>query len=134
MTTPILQVSHLRKQFGDFTAVDDISFSIRPGEILGLLGPNGAGKTTTIHMLLGLITPTAGSVHVFGMDLATHREQILQQVNFSSTYISMPLALTVEENLWVVARLYGLSDIKRRVDEIVKKLEMEDFRDRKSVV
>jgi ABC-2 type transport system ATP-binding protein len=128
MTTPVLQVTHLRKQFGDFTAVDDVSFSIRPGEILGLLGPNGAGKTTTIHMLLGLITPTAGLIEVFGKDLSTHREEILQQVNFSSTYISMPLALTVEENLWVVARLYGLSDIKRRVDEIVKKLEMGDFR------
>ena len=83
------------KRFGDFTAVNEVSFSIRPGEILGLLGPNGAGKTTTIHMLLGLITPTSGSVHVFGMDLETHREEILQQVNFSSTYISMPLALTV---------------------------------------
>jgi ABC-2 type transport system ATP-binding protein len=128
MTGPVLKVSHLRKQFGDFTAVDDISFSIEPGEILGLLGPNGAGKTTTIHMLLGLITPTSGCIEVFGMDLASHREQILQQVNFSSTYISMPLALTVEENLWVVARLYGVSDIKPRVDEIVKKLEMEHFR------
>ena len=60
---------------------------------------------------------------MFGMELASHREQILQQVNFSSTYISMPLALTVEENLWVVARLYGLTDIERRVDDIVKKLE-----------
>src|SRR5215470_12967456 len=128
MTTSVLEVRHLQKRFGDFTAVDGVSFSIRPGEILGLLGPNGAGKTTTIHMLLGLITPTAGSIQVFGMDLATHREEILQQVNFSSTYISMPLALTVEENLWVVARLYGLSDIKRRVDDIVKKLEMQEFR------
>ena len=128
MTTPVLRVSHLRKQFGDFTAVDDVSFSIEPGEILGLLGPNGAGKTTTIHMLLGLITPTAGAIEMFGMELAAHREQILQQVNFSSTYISMPMALTVEENLWVVGRLYGLSDIHRRVDDIVKKLEMEEFR------
>ena len=128
MTTPVLRVSHLRKQFGDFTAVEDVSFSIQPGEILGLLGPNGAGKTTTIHMLLGLITPTAGTIEMFGMELAAHREQILQQVNFSSTYISMPMALTVEENLWVVGRLYGLSDIHRRVDDIVKKLEMEEFR------
>jgi ABC-2 type transport system ATP-binding protein len=128
MTTPVLRVSHLRKQFGDFTAVEDVSFSIEPGEILGLLGPNGAGKTTTIHMLLGLITPTAGAIEMFGMELAAHREQILQQVNFSSTYISMPMALTVEENLWVVARLYGLSEIYRRVDDIVKKLEMEEFR------
>lgn len=128
MTTPVLQVTNLEKRFGDFVAVDGLSFSVRPGEILGLLGPNGAGKTTTMHMLLGLITPTSGSIRMFGMDLATERERILQLVNFSSTYIAMPLALTVEENLWVVARLYGMSDIARRVDDVVKKLEMEDFR------
>jgi ABC-2 type transport system ATP-binding protein len=128
MSSPVLDVTDLSKRFGDFPAVDGISFSIKPGEILGLLGPNGAGKTTTIQMLLGLVTPTAGSIRMFGMDLPTHREAILRQVNFSSTYISMPQSLTVEENLWVVARLYGLSDIPRRVDEIVKKLEMEEFR------
>lgn len=128
MSSPVLDVTDLRKRFGDFPAVDGISFSIKPGEILGLLGPNGAGKTTTIQMLLGLVTPTAGSIRMFGMDLSTHREAILQRVNFSSTYISVPQSLTVEENLWVVARLYGLSDIPRRVGEIVKKLEMEEFR------
>jgi ABC-2 type transport system ATP-binding protein len=128
MSSPVLQVTSLTKRFGEFVAVNDVSFAIKPGEILGLLGPNGAGKTTTIHMLLGLITPTAGSIRMFGLDLATQRERILQQVNFSSTYISLPLALTVEENLWVVARLYGMSDIARRVDEVVKKLEMEEFR------
>ena len=128
MSHPVLQVTHVSKRFGEFVAVDDISFVINPGEILGVLGPNGAGKTTTIQMLLGLITPSAGSIHMFGMDLATHRESILQQANFSSTYIALPQSLTVEENLWVVARLYGLSDIGRRVDDIVKKLEMEGFR------
>jgi ABC-2 type transport system ATP-binding protein len=128
MSSPVLQVTNLTKRFGEFVAVNDVSFAIKPGEILGLLGPNGAGKTTTIHMLLGLITPTGGSISMFGLDLATQREQILQQVNFSSTYISLPLALTVEENLWVVARLYGMSDIARRIDEVVKKLEMEEFR------
>ncbi len=128
MSAPVLQVTSLTKRFGEFVAVNDVSFGIKPGEILGLLGPNGAGKTTTIHMLLGLITPTAGSISMFGLDLATQREQILQQVNFSSTYISLPLALTVEENLWVVARLYGMLDIARRIDEVVKKLEMEEFR------
>jgi ABC-2 type transport system ATP-binding protein len=128
MSIPVLQVSHLTKRFGEFTAVNDVSFDIKPGEILGVLGPNGAGKTTTIQMLLGLVTPTTGSIHMFGLDLSTHREAILQQVNFSSTYISMPQSLTVEENLWVIARLYGLSEIPRRVDEIVKKLEMEEFR------
>lgn len=128
MTAPVLEVHNLTKRFGEFTAVNGISFAIRPGEILGLLGPNGAGKTTTMHMLLGLITPTAGTVAMFGLDLATHREEVLQRVNFSSTYISMPMSLTVEENLWVVARLYGLTDIPRRVDDVVKKLEMEEFR------
>ncbi|MBA0914708.1 MAG: ABC transporter ATP-binding protein [Nitrospiraceae bacterium] len=125
---PVLQVQHLIKQFGDFTAVNDISFDLRPGEILGLLGPNGAGKTTTIQMLLGVVKPTSGSIQMFGRDLETDREAILRQVNFSSTYVSLPQALTVEENLWVMARLYGLPQIQLRIDAIVKQLEMEEFR------
>ena len=128
MSDPIVEVRGLTKRFGDFTAVDGVSFEIHPGEILGLLGPNGAGKTTTIQMLLGLITPTAGSIRMFGLDLARHRETILSQINFSSTYISMPYSLTVEENLRVVARLYGLTEITRHIDDVVKKLEMEEFR------
>ncbi len=128
MPTPIAEVRHLTKRFGDFTAVDDISFDIYPGETLGLLGPNGAGKTTTIQMLLGVITPTQGSIHMFGLDLAHHREQILKQVNFSSTYISMPYSLTAEENLRVIGKLYGLQAISSRIDDVVKKLEMEDIR------
>ena len=128
MTTPIVQVRHLTKRFGDFLAVNDISFDIQPGEILGLLGPNGAGKTTTIQMMLGLITPTGGTIRMFGLDLATHREAIMQQVNFSSTYISMPYSLTVEENLRVVARLYGMRHVDQRLDEVMKQLEMEEMR------
>jgi ABC-2 type transport system ATP-binding protein len=128
MAAPVVEVRNLTKRFGEFTAVNGISFEIRPGEILGLLGPNGAGKTTTIQMLLGLVTPTSGSIRMFGRDLATHREEILQQVNFSSTYISMPYALTVEENLKVVGGLYGLAAVQPRIDDIVKKLEMEDIR------
>ena len=81
MSTPVLHVQHLVKRFGESVAVNDISFDIRQGEILGLLGPNGAGKTTTIQMLLGVVTPTAGSIQMFGLDLAAHREQILQRVN-----------------------------------------------------
>ena len=130
MDAPIAEVRDLVKRFGDFTAVDGVSFEVRPGEILGLLGPNGAGKTTIIQMLLGVITPTAGVIQMFGLDLARHRERILQQVNFSSTYISMPYALTVEENLRVVGKLYGLTDLPRRIDEVVKKLEMEEFRNK----
>ncbi len=124
----VVEIRNLTKRFDQFTAVNNISFDIKEGEILGLLGPNGAGKTTTIHMLLGLITPTVGSIHMFGLDLAKHSETILRQVNFSSTYISMPFSLTVEENLKVIARLYELKHIKQRIDDIVKKLEMEDIR------
>ena len=124
----VVEIRNLTKRFDQFTAVNNISFDIKEGEILGLLGPNGAGKTTTIHMLLGLITPTVGSIHMFGLDLAKHRETILRQVNFSSTYISMPFSLTVEENRKVIARLYELKHIKQRIDDIVKKLEMEDIR------
>ncbi|MCA9462842.1 MAG: ABC transporter ATP-binding protein [Nitrospira sp.] len=128
MAKSVVEIRNLTKRFQDFTAVNDISFDIKEGEILGLLGPNGAGKTTTIHMLLGLITPTMGSIHMFGLDLATHRETILRQVNFSSTYISMPFSLTVEENLKVIARLYELKHIQQRINDIIKKLEMEDIR------
>jgi ABC-2 type transport system ATP-binding protein len=127
MPKPIVEVRNLTKRFGNFTAVDNISFDINEGEILGLLGPNGAGKTTTIHMLLGLITPSSGNIKMFGLDLAQHREAILQQVNFSSTYISMPFSLTVEENLKVIARLYGLQNIQQCIDDIIGKLEMGDI-------
>ncbi len=128
MSAPIVRVHNLTKRFGDFTAVDHVSFEIQPGETIGLLGPNGAGKTTTFQMLLGVITPTHGTIEMLGLDLLRHRETILGQVNFSSTYISMPLALTVEENLRVTGRLYGVSGIDRRIDDVIKKLEMEDIR------
>ena len=128
MADPIVRVQNLTKRFGDFTAVDRISFEIRQGETVGLLGPNGAGKTTTFQMLLGVITPTHGMIEMFGLDLMKHRETILRQVNFSSTYISMPYSLTVEENLHVTGKLYGVPDVMRRIDDVVKELEMEDLR------
>ena len=128
MTSSVVEVRNLKKQFGTFTAVDGISFDIGRGEILGLLGPNGAGKTTTFQMMLGLVTPTSGSIRMFGLDLQSHREVILQQVNFSSTYISLPYSLTVEENLRVIGRLYGLPDVAGLVEDMIQKLEMRDWR------
>ncbi|RMH06939.1 MAG: ABC transporter ATP-binding protein [Nitrospirae bacterium] len=130
MTSPIpaIEVRHLTKRFGNFTALDDISFDLWPGETVGLLGPNGAGKTTTIQLLLNVMTPTSGSIRIFGLDLQRHRKTVLKHVNFSSTYISMPFSLTVEENLRVIAKLYGLSDVSRKIDDVIKKLEMADIR------
>lgn len=116
---PVLEVKNLTKKFGDFTAVDNISFSVHEGEIVGFLGPNGAGKTTTIQMLLGVLAPTSGAVEYFGKDLNKNREQILEKVNFSSTYTNLPWRLSVKENLTWVAYLYDFKNKKQRVEEII---------------
>ena len=82
MNKNVLEVKNLTKKFGNFTAVDNVSFEIKEGEILGLLGPNGAGKTTTIHMLLDVLTPTSGSISYFGKSLKKNRSEILKELNF----------------------------------------------------
>jgi ABC-2 type transport system ATP-binding protein len=120
----ILQARGLIKRFDAFTAVAGIDLQVGAGEIVGLLGPNGAGKTTTIQMLLGIMTPTAGRIEVFGLDLEQAREQILQQVNFSSTYVSLPYSLTVRENLNVFGRLYGVKPLRPRIDAVIEMLDL----------
>ena len=115
----VIEVKGLIKRFGELNAVNDISFSIEKGEIVGLLGPNGAGKTTTIQLLLGLTTPTAGQVNILGMDLKKHRRHILQRVNFSSTYTNLPSNLTVWENLNVFGRLYGIQKPKKDIEKLL---------------
>jgi len=125
----IIEVSSLIKIFNGNKAVDNISFEVYQGEILGLLGPNGAGKTTTLQMLLGLTTPTSGDIRIFGLDISHHREKILQDVNFSSSYISMPYSLTIMENLIVFARLYGVKNPKEKIAGLLKDFEIDDIRD-----
>jgi len=120
----VLEVEHLTKRFDRITAVDDVSFSARRGEILGLLGPNGAGKTTTIQLLLGLTAPTSGRVRIFGLELASRRREILRRVNFSSAYISLPFNLSVRENLEVFARLYGVGDRRQRIAQLLDLFEI----------
>ena len=98
----VLSVTKLKKTYGKkkrFHAVDEISFDLKPGEILGLLGPNGSGKTTTIQMLLGTLAATSGSIFYFGKDFFKYRSETLQYISFASTYTSLPFVLTVEENL-----------------------------------
>lgn len=116
----ILTVKNLTKKFGKFTAVNNISFSLKEGEILGLLGPNGAGKTTTIQMLLGVLTPTTGEIKYFGKNLINNKEEILEKVNFSSTYTQLPWLLTVEENLKFVSYLYHIQNRDQRIKKIVE--------------
>ncbi|MBI4363274.1 MAG: ABC transporter ATP-binding protein [Candidatus Doudnabacteria bacterium] len=123
----ILEAKNLTKKFGNFTAVDNVSFALKEGEILGLLGPNGAGKTTTLQMLLGLTTLTEGTIKYFGKDLFEHRSEILEQVNFSSAYTKLPWLLTVRENLNFVAYLYGIKDRKSRIEKIRKIFQLEQL-------
>ncbi len=122
---PVLEVKNLTKKFGNFTAVDNISFSIGDGEILGVLGRNGAGKTTTIQMLLGVMDQTEGSIEYFGKSLVKNREEILKQINFSSTYISMPWQFTILEILQVYAMLYEIPDKKKRIVKLLQEFEIE---------
>lgn len=130
MAKPVVEVKNLTKLFKTLRAVDDVSFEVYQGEILGLLGPNGAGKTTIIHILLGLTTPNSGEIRIFGLNLNHHREQILQDVNFSSTYVSMPYSLTVRESLKVFARLYNVKRSEEKIKALLKIFEMEDTRDK----
>lgn len=120
MTETVLQVSKLVKNYGAFRAVDNISFEIKRGQVLGLLGPNGAGKTTSIQMLIGITKPTSGKILYFGLDFKRHRRESLQRINFTSAYNTLLGRITVKENLLTFAGLYG---IKNRMDVIAKLLE-----------
>lgn len=126
--TPVVKVRALTKIFNGIRAVDSISFDMFPGEILGLIGPNGAGKTTTLQMLLGLTVPTGGEIRILGKDLSTDRSWILSQVNFSSSYVSLPFSLTVYENLTVFARLYGVKNPKERIERLLETFEIGDLK------
>lgn len=124
MSDPILEVSHIAKSFGDFAAVQDVSFAVQPGEVVGLLGVNGAGKTTIMSMLLGLITPDSGAITVFGRNFAKNRLEILKRTNFCTTYAALPSNLKVKHNLRIFARLYGVPKPNRKVDELLEVLEI----------
>ncbi len=115
MAQHVIEVDSLTKVFDGTVAVDDISFRVAEGELLGFLGPNGAGKTTTIAMLLGLIEPTRGQIRILGQAMPAQREAVLGRVNFSSPYVALPYDLTVRENLVVFGGLYDLRDVDGRI-------------------
>ncbi len=130
-TEPVIEVEHLVKAFGDFRAVDDISFTVKKGEIFGFLGANGAGKTTAMHMLTGLNQPTSGTGRVCGYDIRTEYEQIKRHIGYMSQRFSLYEDLTVAENIHLFAGIYGMKkeDIKRKTDEVLRQLKFEEHKD-----
>lgn len=129
-STPVIALDHLVKSFASANAVNGISFSVAKGEVVGLLGGNGAGKTTTIGMIMGLVTPSSGSVRVFGVNMVDRRYEVLHRMNFESPYVDMPHRLTVRQNLDVFARLYGVEHASDRIRELAESLDLTEFIDR----
>jgi len=127
----VIKVEHLVKAFGSFRAVDDISFSVKRGEIFGFLGANGAGKTTAMHMLTGLNQPTSGSGTVAGYDIRTQYEDIKKHIGYMSQKFSLYEDLTVAENIRLFAGIYGMKDeeIKQKTEVLLHRLKFEDHRD-----
>ena len=126
----VIEVSHLVKAFGSFHAVDDISFTVKKGEIFGFLGANGAGKTTAMHMLTGLNQPTSGTGTVAGYDISTQHEQIKRHIGYMSQKFSLYEDLTVAENIRLFAGIYGMADdeIARKTDELLERLRFTEHK------
>jgi ABC-2 type transport system ATP-binding protein len=130
ITENVIEVEHLVKAFGSFHAVDDISFTVKRGEIFGFLGANGAGKTTAMHMLTGLNQPTSGTGRVVGYDIRTEYEQIKRHIGYMSQRFSLYEDLTVAENIRLFAGIYGMKDdvIRRKTDEVLERLQFADHK------
>ena len=128
-----LEAKKLIKKFKSTIAVNNVSFKIEKNETLGLLGPNGCGKTTSIGMMLGLITPTSGEIFINEIKLEPkNRIKLLSLMNFASPYIELPKKLTVKQNLEVYARLYGVKEIKMRINEMIEDLNLQEFLNKKT--
>jgi len=130
MPEPVLIVEHLRRLFGETAAVEDLSFTVGKGEVVGLLGANGAGKTTAIHIILGLMKPTSGRVTLFGMDPFKHRIAVLKRTNYASAYSDLPGNLYVWQNLKVFAGIYRVKNADRKIDELLEMLEISHLKQR----
>jgi ABC-2 type transport system ATP-binding protein len=116
----IIEVSHLVKNYGKYTAVDDASFDVFRGDVYGFLGPNGAGKSTTIRTILSLIKPTSGQIKVFNKDISTHRNYILQRIGCIVEKPDFYNYLSAEKNLEIFARISGVNIVKKKVHEIIE--------------
>ena len=127
VTHAAIAVHNLAKRFGKIEAVRGVTFEVRAGTTTALLGGNGAGKTTTLSMLLGVLLPTAGSIHALGCDMLRERHRVLPRMNFTSPYVDLPKRLTVRENLRVFADLYGIARPSFRIGELAAELDLSDL-------
>ena len=128
-----IEIKSLTKNYNKYLAVNKINFVIEKNKTVGLLGPNGCGKTTTIGMLLGLVTPTSGEIKLEGKNIDLFkRDEILRRFNFASPYVELPKKLTVKQNLEIYGRLYGIQNLKKRIDEISHDLDIKNFFERKT--
>ena len=128
-----IEIKKLTKTYNDFLAVNDINFVIEKNKTLGLLGPNGCGKTTTIGMILGLVTPSLGEILIENKNINLfRRDEILKRFNFASPYVELPKKLTVRQNLEIYGRLYGISNLDERINEISEDLDIKNFFGRKT--
>ncbi|PDT75069.1 ABC transporter ATP-binding protein [Bradyrhizobium sp. C9] len=127
---PAIVVEDLCKKYRTHWAVDDVNFNVPKGWTVGLLGGNGAGKTTTIAMIMGLVVPSFGRAMVLGHDMATERHKVLSRMNFESPYVALPGRLTVRQNLTVFGRLYGVANLKARIEELIEDFGLGDVLDR----
>src|SRR6188508_2021765 len=127
-----IEVVDIRKRFGDFTAVDGVSFAVQPGEVFGLLGPNGAGKSTLIRMLTTLLPPTSGSAHVAGFDVAKQADGVRRSIGVIPQAMTSDTELSVEENLIIFSKLDGVPRAKRQklIDELLAAVDLTEWRDK----
>lgn len=126
----LLEATDLTREFDGVTVLNAFNFKLHRGEVLGMLGANGAGKTTAMNMLLGLTTPTSGTIKAFGLDISKHRIEILRRTNFSSAFTALPGNLLVWQNLTVFARIYGVPNPKKKITELLELFEISDLRKR----
>lgn len=130
MSEPILVVESLRRLFGETVALENLSFSLAKGEVVGLLGANGAGKTTAMSIILGLMTATSGRVRIFGMDPHKQRIAVLRRTNYASAYTDLPSNLKVWQNLRVFAGIYRVKNPSAKIDQLLEMLEISHLKDK----
>ena len=126
----VIKINNVTKQYDNVFAVKSLTLELKKNQIYGLLGPNGCGKSTTMGMILGLISPSIGSIEVFGRNIEKYRTEILQKMNFISPFIDLPKKLTVEQNLKVFGNLYNVNKIDEKIPELLETLKIQKLRTR----